>query len=121
MTASDYALIIQLFAMLILVCVTIYYAKQTKRMAEEMKLQRLVAAPFVVPEFDVFNPQEPYVKTTEFGPYVTFPVSMTNVGTASAIDIELSLKLPTNNEKFQVRPMRLPLLLPDAHWIGQRE
>ncbi len=44
MTASDYALIstagVQALAMIILVCITIFYAIQTRKMATEMKNQR---------------------------------------------------------------------------------
>lgn len=100
------AAVVQSVAILVLVVVTIYYARQTRRMAEEMRLQRLAARPFVVPNIRDYDYDQ---KNIAQG---TIPVNITNVGTAAAVELELYLKSPTNNTISS----KLPLLLPNNEW-----
>ena len=122
MTTSDYTLIIiaavQAVAMMVLVGVTIYYAAQTRRTAEEMKLQRLAAKPVVVPDINVHPHEKSYADNMQDIAQGLFPVALTNVGTAAAIELELSLKVPPESRptRREFISAKLPLLLPGADW-----
>jgi hypothetical protein len=112
MTATDW---VQAVAMVVLVVVTSVYAWQTKGMVREMRLQRLTARPVVIPDIDVrYGLGSPTANMTDLA-QGHFPVALTNVGTAAAIEIELSLKIPPNNLISE----KLPLLLPGAKWTTQ--
>jgi hypothetical protein len=111
MTITDW---IQATAMVVLVCATIFYAWQTRRTVREMELQRLAAKPVVIPDINIRFGQTfvEYSNTMMDLAQGDFPVILTNVGTATAIELELSLKLPQND----FISTKLPLLLPGASW-----
>jgi len=112
MTATDW---VQAAAMVILVVVTSIYAWQTKRMVTEMRLERLTARSVVIPDIDVRHGPGSYFDNMRDLAESHFPVALTNVGTAAAIELELSLKIPPNSLISE----RLPLLLPGATWTTQ--
>ena len=112
MTATDW---VQAIAMVVLVVVTIFYAWQARRTVREMRLQRLTARPVVIPDIDVRLGPHSYTDNMQDLAQSHFPVALTNVGTAAAIELELSLKIPPNNFISE----KLPLLLPGANWTTQ--
>ena len=112
MTATDW---VQAIAMVVLVGVTIFYAWQARRTAREMRLQRLAARAVVIPDIDVrFGPGSNTDNMKDLA-QSHFPVGVTNVGTAAAVELELSLRIPGNNFISE----NLPLLLPAANWTTQ--
>jgi hypothetical protein len=112
MTTTDW---VQATAMIVLVVVTSVYAWQTKRMVREMRFQRLTARPVVIPDIGVLHGPGSYTDNMQDLAQSHFPVALTNVGTAAAIELELSLKIPTKNLVSE----KLPLLLPGATWTTQ--
>ena len=116
-----------LLLLLALVCVTAVYAQRTAeianetkkqanaslKMAEEMKLQRLAARPFVIPDIDIYFSHSSHIEKMKELAESEFPIILTNVGTAAAIELELSLKAPDDDNYAYTR---LPLLLPGAEW-----
>ena len=123
MTASD---VIQIVLMGLLVVVTGIYAWRTfaisnatkkqadasVKMAEEMSLQRLAAKPAVIPDIDIHFEQKDYTDRMRSIAESDFPVVLTNVGTAAAVELELFLKTPRN----EFVSTKLPLLLRDGIW-----
>jgi len=103
---------IQAIAMVVLVGITIFYAWQVRRTVSEMRLQRLATKPVVVPDIDAYFEQKSYIDNMRDIAQSGFPVVLANVGTATAIELELLLKTPIN--KFI--SAKLPLLLPGASW-----
>ena len=93
MTTSDWALIsvaaVQAIAMIILVCVTIYYAVQTRKMAKEMREQRLMASrPITIQK-------SAYKRTEEHEGPVTHPkyfshFEIYNAGNGPAIELTVA-------------------------------
>jgi len=93
----------------------------TKEQAEEMRLQRLAAKPFVVPDIEIKPHTELLVDEGNLTPHVVFPISITNVGKEAAIELEVSLKLPeevntVENAKYDFNSEKLPLLMQNAIW-----
>lgn len=127
MTVGD---MIQLSAMCLLVIVTGIYAwrtyvisKAAKEQVEEIRLQRLAARPFVVPDIDIHYYQKSYINNMREIAQGIFPVIITNVGTESAIELEIVLELPikgdSHNQSGTTREHmseKLPLLLQGATW-----
>ncbi len=109
MTDSEW---VQIILMGLLVGVTIFYAWQARRTVSEMKEQRLAAKPFVIPDIDIHIKHRDYTEKTKEITQGNFPVVLTNVGTASAIELELLLITPSN----VIVSSKLPLLLPSANW-----
>ena len=109
MTITDW---IQASSMVVLVGVTIFYAWQARRTVSEMKLQRLSAKPVVVPDIDIHFEQKDFTEKTDDLLQGAFPLVLTNVGTAAAIELELLLITPSN----VILSSKLPLLLPGASW-----
>jgi len=88
-------------------------AEASMKMAEEMKLQRLAARPFVIPDIDIYFSHSSHIEKMKELAESEFPIILTNVGTAAAIELELSLKAPDDDNYAYTR---LPLLLPGAEW-----
>lgn len=112
---------IDLYTTTTLVAVTAKYATLTHAMAkymeiqaEEMKKQRLAARPFVIPDIDLHAPEKSYSENMKDLAQGLFPLKITNVGTASAIELELMLRTATLSVSTE-----LPLLLPSANWRAQ--
>jgi hypothetical protein len=83
MTTSDWALIsvaaVQAAAMIVLVCVTIYYAVQTRKMAKEMKKQAEIALN------GQFNAVAPVIELDGEGRKIIW-IGWRNVGTGPALN-----------------------------------
>jgi hypothetical protein len=116
--------IIEIIVLLGLVLITAKYviktgeiAKFTKEQAEEMRLQRSEAKPFVVPDTAPTFGRE-FLKSIAPGIIlVKFPVSITNVGNAAAVELELSLTLPDKiDAKYEHLTTKLPTLMRDRMW-----
>lgn len=118
MTATDW---VQAIAMVVLVGVTIFYAWQARRTVNEMRLQRLTAKPVVIPDIDIYPHQKSYIENMKDIAQSTFPVALTNVGTAAAVELELSLNVPPESHptRHDFISVKLPLLLPGANWRGR--
>lgn len=129
MTTSD---VIQIALMTLLVVVTGIYAwrthamskatreqaKASVKMAEEMKAQRLAVKPFVIPDIDIHHEQKDHTEKMRDIVEGNFPVVLTNVGTATAIELRLLLIAPppTPSSAKVIMPSKLPLLLQGASW-----
>jgi hypothetical protein len=87
-------------------------ADASVKMAEEMRLQRLTAKPVVVPDIDVNFKDKFYTDKMRDLAQSDFPVVITNVGTAAALELELRLTVPTKSSVSS----KLALLLPGAEW-----
>ncbi len=111
MTITDW---IQAISMVVLVGVTSYYAWQTRRTVQELRLQRLASKPVVIPDVDL--EQRGYDSSMKLIAQSNFPVLLTNVGTAAAIELELLLITPES--LTGLTGTKLPLLLPGATWRG---
>jgi len=130
MTCSD---LIQVILMGLLVVVTGIYSwrtfaisKATKeqaqatrdqadaslKMLEEMREQRAEAQAIVVPDIDLFYDTVKYYEAMEELVLGDFPVIVTNVGKAAALDIEISLETESHNFGIQ----RLPILASGGSW-----
>ncbi len=112
MTITDW---IQASSMVVLVVVTSYYALQTKKTVRELRLQRLASKPAVIPDIDLHSGQKDFKEKMKDIAQSNFPVVLTNVGTAAAIELELFLKTPRNDSVSQ----KLPLLLAGGSWRGE--
>lgn len=95
-----------------LVGATIVYARASMKMAEVMKKQLMAARPFVIPDIDVHGNQKTYVENMRDLAQSYFPVAITNVGAATAIELELFLIAPKGNPIST----KLPLLLQGGSW-----
>ena len=123
--------VVHLIAITALVLVTAIYvlrtreiAKFTKEQAEEMRLQRLAAKPFVVPDIDINTSTQLFAELSELIHSVKFPVSVTNVGKESAIELHVSLELPVEintaqNQKYDYLTAKIPLLPQDSTWTHE--
>lgn len=80
-----------------------------------MRLQRLTARPAVIPDINVLHGSGSYTDNMQDLAQSHFPVALTNVGTAAAIELELSVETPTNSFISK----KLHLLLPAATWTTQ--
>jgi len=123
MTTSEW---VQIILMGVLVVVTGIYAwrtfaisKSSKKqadasinVAEVMKKQLMAARPFVIPDIDVHGNQNTYVENMRDLAQSHFPVAITNVGAATAIELELFLIAPKGNPIST----KLPLLLQGGSW-----
>lgn len=87
-------------------------AEASLKMAKEMEEQRLAARPFVIPDIDLHAPGKSHLENMKDLAQGSFPVIITNVGTASAVELELTLMTPLN---YSIST-RVPLLLPSANW-----
>ena len=95
--------------------VTRQQADASVKMAEEMRLQRLAAKPVVVPDVDIHYEDKDYDSKMGDLAQSDFPVILTNVGTAAALELEVRIEDPMARYAYE----ELPLLLPNATWRGR--
>ncbi len=115
MTITDWIQAIQAISMVVLVVITGIYAWQTRKTVRELRLQRLASKPVVIPDIDLHFGQKDLTEKMEDIAQSDFPVVLTNVGAAAAIELELFLKTPRNDSVSA----KLPLLLPGGSWRSE--
>lgn len=90
-------------------------AEASVKMAEEMRQQRLATRPVVIPDIDIHSDDKLYGHKVRGLAQSDFPLILTNVGTAAALELGIELVIPTK-ESISIK---LPLSLQGAQWIGK--